>query len=60
MTKNLPSNVRMSALDSSDSFTSDSVPFFGAFTSVKTQNNSSKLYFEHSPACSRTEYLVHG
>ena len=60
MTKNMLSNVRMSALDSSDSFTSDSVPFFGAFTSVKTQNNSSKLYCEHSPACSRTEYLVHG
>jgi len=59
MTENLPVDVQMPALDSSDSFMSDcSVPFLGAFIGVsKLRTAFLKRYLEHRTPCSRTELI---
>ena len=63
MTKNLLVDIGESQLwilvIDCDSFTFDSVIYFGAFMSVQTQKSLVKHYFEHRITCSRTEYLVH-
>ena len=59
MTENLPVDVQMPALDSSDSFMSDClVPFLGAFIGVsKLRTALLKRYLEHRTPCGRTKLI---